>query len=244
MKKHVITRNDFDKLSSVTVRRANPEIHADRIFLNYFVYQRENGKAVEEAVSKLGGEMDSWFLEDPDYWTQYGKFENEDDIEYLRKLVFGERTIASKFAFSRLTGYTFPAPANDSYSYKRYNAGIARGLTHKDVEELCQKMIDDSGTFKQEAGEYINKIPRYLYSIVREYKLDDTINVLTDKRLEKRVIDLGEKLDEKGKFRMKLAGLNKIMVLAEADTYDLCEDTINEFDTFVRNEGILDSNYF
>lgn len=240
MKKYIITRKDYDKLSSVAVRRADPDIHADRIFLNYFVYQRESGKAVEEALQKLGGELDSWFLNDTDYWTQYGRFENEHDISYLRKLAFGQRNMASKFAFSRLTGYTFPAPENDTYSYKRYNTGIARGLSSEDVKGLCQEMIDKSGSFSKEAGIYINQVPRNLYTLVQDYTLDNAVNVLTDKRLENEVIRLGEELGERGKFRMKLAGHGRISVLAEAETYELCEDYINEFDAFIRRAGVLE----
>ena len=240
MKKYIITKKDYDKLSSVAVRRADPDIHADRIFLNYFVYQRESGKAVEEALKKLGGELDGWFLTDPDYWTQYGKFENEDDISYLRKIVSGQRNMASKFAFSRLTGYTFPVPENDSYSYKRYATGVARGLTFEDVKRFCQEMIDESGTFAKEAEIYINRIPRYLYNIVQDYTLDNAVNVLKDKRLENEVIRLGEELGERGKFRMKLAGVGRISVLAEAETYELCEDYINEFDVFIRRLGVLE----
>ena len=239
MKKYIITRKDYDKLSSATVHRADPDIHADRVFLNYFVYQRESGKSVEVALKKLGGELDGWFLTDPDYWTQYGKFVNEDNIPYLRMLVFGQRNMASKFAFSRLTGYTFPVPENDSYSYKRYATGVARGLTSEDVKCFCQEMIEESGTFVKEAEIYINRIPRYLYNIVQNYNLDDTVNVLTDKRFENEVIRLGEELGDRGIIRMKLAGLGRISVLAEAETYELCENYIMEFDTFIRGAGVL-----
>ena len=234
MNNYIITRKDFDKLSSVAVRRSDPDIHADRIFLNYFVYQRESGKAVEEALEKLGGELDSWFLDDPDYWTQYGRFENEDDIPYLREKAFGQRNMESKFAFSRLTGYTFPVSENDSYSYKRYNTGIARGLSCDAVKDICREMIDGSGTFAKEAEIYINQIPRYLYNEVKDYTLENTVNVLTDKRLKNEVIRLGEELGERGKFIMKLSGLGRISVLAEAETYELCEWCIKEFDAFIK----------
>ncbi len=240
MKKYIITKKDYDKLSSVAVRRADPDIHADRIFLNYFVYQRESGKAVEEALKKLGGELDGWFLTDPDYWTQYGKFENEDDISYLRKIVSGQRNMASKFAFSRLTGYTFPVPENDAYSYKRYNTGIAIGLSPEAVKAFCQEMIDSSGIFAKEAEIYIGRIPRYLYSRVQDYTLDDTVNVITDKRVENEAIRLGEELGDHGIFRIKLAGLGKISVLAETETYELCEKYLMKFDTFIRGAGILE----
>ena len=159
MSSHKLTREDWENtpLRSMLVRHADPE--KDRIFLNYFVYDRHYGAAVDAALKKLGGQMDEWFTADPDYWIEYGKVKDEDDIELLKRIAFSEPNRTGRFAFCRLTGYRYPAPDCDADSHRTYYCGRAEGMTPERVREFCAEMVEKSGPFAKEAEKCLKKPP-------------------------------------------------------------------------------------
>ncbi len=156
MGRRKITRSDWENLPSHAVIHADPE--KDRIFLNSFVYQRQSGKAVEKALELLGGETDRWFLEDPEYWTAYGKTEEEEDIGYLREQAMNGSGAEARFAFCRLTGYHYPVPECDAYSHRTFDVGRAGGMTDDLIREFCREMVGMNGPFAKEAEECLKEL--------------------------------------------------------------------------------------
>ncbi len=161
MGKREITRQDWETLSSYSVLHADPE--KDRLFLNYYVYRKGSGRAYEYALKLLGGEPDQWFLEDPDYWTEYGKVECENDTVLLTKLAYRGRDVAGCFAFCRMTGYSFPPPAIDRFSHRTYSCDRVESMTLDLVEVFCQDMVEQRGPFANEAKEMLNSDKYFVY---------------------------------------------------------------------------------
>ena len=240
MGKRKITRNDYETVSAAVVIHADPEDFSDRLFLNFFVGEMVSGRPYEMAIEKLGGSPDYWFIEDPDYWISYGKFENENDIEYLKNLAFKSRSMDAMFAFCRLTGFAFPPPVNDYFSHRTFETGIAEGLTLSDRIAHCQMMIDEVGPFYQEASDYINKIPRFGHFIVKEYRVKDDKDGKKNRLLAKIVLELGEELEERGRIVLKLSDIpDKFMILIETESDELCEEFLLKFETVLKKEGII-----
>ena len=156
MGRRKITGEDYELVSSYPVIHADPE--KDRIYLNYFVYRTGSGRAYEHALKLLGGEPDPWFLEDPDYWTECGRTECEQDIGHLRETAFSDRSMASCFAFCRLTGYSFPPPECDAYSHRIYSCEPVEGMNPEMIREFCGEMIEKEGPFAEEAKEVLKKL--------------------------------------------------------------------------------------
>ena len=165
MGKHHFTREDWEHAAerSILVRRADPE--TDRLFLNCFVYRRVSGRAVDEALAKLGGRMDDWFLDDPDYWIEYGKVREEEDVELLKRIAWSGHDRPARFAFCRLTGYRYPAPECDADSHRTNYCGRASGMTPERVREFCAEMAARGGPFAAEARACLADPPRTVEEI-------------------------------------------------------------------------------
>ncbi len=240
MEKRKITRTDYETVSSAAVVHADPEDFSGRLFLNFFVGEMVSGRPYEMAMEKLGGSPDYWFIEDPDYWISFGKFENENDTEYLMKTALKTRSMDAMFAFCRLTGFSFPPPANDYFSHRTFDTGIAEGLTFADRIRFCQMMIDEVGPFYAEASDYIMKIPRFGHFIVKDYRVKENEDGNKNRRIAKTVLDLGEELEDRGRIVLKLSEIpGKFMVLVETESDELCEEYLSKFESVLKQAGIL-----
>lgn len=157
MKHKKITRADWEGLSVPAVLHADPE--EDRIYLNFFVHMLKHGRAVDKALELLGGEMDEWFMEDPEYWTACGKVRSEEDFGWLRDRALAEDSLEARFAFSRLTAYQFPVSEGSAYMHRTYYCGRLPGMTPEKVSAFCSEMIREKGPFAAEAEECLKNPP-------------------------------------------------------------------------------------
>ena len=70
---------------------------------------------------------------------------------------FGEKRY---FAFCRLTGYRYPAPACDAYSHRTFACGRLPELTDEDVKDFCREMVAKKGPFAREAAACLANLPK------------------------------------------------------------------------------------
>lgn len=103
-------------------------------------------------------------IDDPDdeLWNTYfvlqEQVQREDDFETLKEAAFKDRQDSlSRFAFCRLTGYSWPPDACDAYSYRTYSCGRKSGVTQEGIEALCREMIEKKGPFAPEAEELLKR---------------------------------------------------------------------------------------
>lgn len=101
-------------------------------------------------------------LFDEAYWLlaeQVRQLETMADHELLRTVAFASRAMAGRFAFCRLTGCRFPAPACDAYSHRDYACGRPAWMTDADVRAFCREMVEKNGPFAAEAGALLHALP-------------------------------------------------------------------------------------
>ena len=91
----------------------------------------------------------------------------EPDRESLRHAAFHASGNAGKFAFCRLTGYSWPSPWCDAYSYRTYSCGLKSDILREDIEDFCREMIEKKGPFSAQAQEWLAKLPE-----ISDEKLD------------------------------------------------------------------------
>ena len=145
----------------------NLDLKEDRCYLEYMV-QYARGSHLNRLMKKLGiSELPEKTrnLEDPsdrdyeEYFVLEEQVAREPDAEILKEAAYEASTQMAKFAFCRLTKYSYPSPWNDAYSYRTYECGWKEGMTTEDVIEFCREMITVQGPFAREAEEILADPP-------------------------------------------------------------------------------------
>ena len=102
-------------------------------------------------------------LFDERYWIlseQIVQLTEMEDCELLRAAAFSGRSMEGCFAFCRLTGWRFPAPACDAYSHRDYACGRISWMTDGEVRAFCRKMLDRRSPFASEAAACLAKMEK------------------------------------------------------------------------------------
>ena len=144
--------NDWDDpLPDVQeIRKLDPV--EDKYYLEYIV-QHAYGHRQKTLMRKLGfselpeRRVNPDIPEDDQYGEYYVLREQvarEPDAEILKEAAYEAPTQIARFAFCRLTKYSYPAPWYYSYSYCTYECGWKEGMTTEDVIEFCREMIASS----------------------------------------------------------------------------------------------------
>ena len=129
------------------IRNLDPK--EDRCYLEHIV-QYARGTRQKLIMKKLGiTELPEKTVnpEDPsdrdyeEYFILEEQVCREPDAEVLKEAAYRAPTQMAKFAFCRLTGYFYPSPWNDAYSYHNYECGWKEGMTTEEVIEFCREMI-------------------------------------------------------------------------------------------------------
>ena len=77
-------------------------------------------------------------------------------------------------------------------------------------------------------------------NVVREYLLNKRLDYDDEKVIQSKVLEIGEKLGEKGRCILKRSELpGKISIFIESKDFDDCKKYILEFETFLKNQGYL-----
>ncbi|MBQ6388179.1 MAG: hypothetical protein IJH90_00930 [Mogibacterium sp.] len=159
----------------------------DRLLIEYLVRHlpdRFRSKAMRRyGMKELPEEMIN--PDDPDdevyrtYFILQEQVQRENDREVLRAAAFSDWISSAsirKFAFSRLTGYMWPAPANDAYSYRTYDCGLKSDMLREDIVDLCMEMVITNGPFASEAEEWLDDLKS-----VSDEMLDEWASVNTER---------------------------------------------------------------
>ena len=93
------------------------------------------------------------------YYLFREQVERESDYEALREVAFCNSGSAGKFAFCRLTGYSWPPEWCDAYSYRTFECGLKSDVMREDIEALCREMIEKNGPFTAQAEEWLERLP-------------------------------------------------------------------------------------
>ena len=162
--KHYYMEESF--IPAQEIRNLDPV--EDRYYLEYIV-QYAVGTRQKLLMRKLGiSELPEKRRnpEDPsdrdyeEYFILEEQVAREPDAEVLKEAVYRAPTKMATFAFCRLTGYFYPSPWNDAYSYRNYECGWKEGMTTEDVVEFCREMIAVQGPFVREAEEILKDPPK------------------------------------------------------------------------------------
>ena len=160
--------NDWDTPfpNMLEIRKLDPE--EDKHYLEYIV-QHAHGSRQKMLMRKLGfSELPERRVNprDPedDQYEEYlalrEQVAREPDAEILKEAAYEAPTQMARFAFCRLTKYSYPAPRYYAYSYCTYDCGWKEGMTTEDVIDFCREMIAVEGPFAEEARECLADPPR------------------------------------------------------------------------------------
>ena len=149
--------------SSGEIRQLDPE--KDKLLLHYLA-RHAGGTRRKAALMKLGVSQVSEAPEgytsddmyDEAYWLAGEQVLRVDDPELLKQAAFEAFGEKRYFAFCRLTGYHFPAPANDVCSHRTFEVERFPGQTEQEVLGFCREMIERNGPFAREAAEILNRL--------------------------------------------------------------------------------------
>ena len=88
-------------------------------------------------------------MREDDYWTLKTAMLEAPDIMMRR------------FAFSRLTGYSWPPDERDAYSYRTYACGLKSQVSREDIEDLCRELVYRNGRYAKRAAEWLERLPTF-----------------------------------------------------------------------------------
>ena len=115
---------------------------------------------------------------DPLYRTYFVLQEQvmrECSVEVLKEAAFvNQRESIGRFAFCRLTGFSWPAGECDAYSYRTWQCGLKKGFTRKDIEDFCREMIERHGPFEKEAEAWLTELVLISDRKLEEWAKGDT----------------------------------------------------------------------
>ena len=158
----------------------------DRWLIEYLILHASE-QIAKRAMRKYGiDEMpeERINVDDPDdeiyrtYFVLREQAEREDDCDVLRDHAFRRRNDdMSRFAFCRLTGFSWPSDECDAYSYRTYCCGLKSDIFREDIEDLCREMTEQDGPFAAEAKEWLAKLPD-----ISDETLDEWASAKTERR--------------------------------------------------------------
>jgi len=79
-----------------------------------------------------------------------------------------------RFAFCRLTGYSWPGDECDAYSYRTYDCGLKSVVSREDIEDFCCELAASEGQFAVEAAEWLEKLPTFSDDVLAEWSAGKT----------------------------------------------------------------------
>ncbi len=143
--------------SAADVRRLGPQR-----YLLLLENIARNGDGVRQKAALKILQVDHVPEQDPDYtsndifdeayWLIWGQVLRVEDGELLKQTAyhgFGEKHY---FAFCRLTGYRYPAPASDAYSHRTYAVERFPGITAEEIRAFCREMVARNGPLRPGGG--------------------------------------------------------------------------------------------
>ena len=150
--------------SAGEVRRLDPR--RDRLLLENIA---RNGSGVRQKAALLVLGMDHVPEKDPDYtsddifdeayWLIAEQVLRVEDVDLLKRAAFRGFGEKRRFAFCRLTGYRYPAPANDAFSHRTYDVPRFPGITPGEVRAFCREMAEQNGPLAREALACLDRLP-------------------------------------------------------------------------------------
>ena len=160
--------NDWDTPfpNELEIRKLDPA--EDKYYLEYII-QQAHGSRQKMLMRKLGfSELPERRVnpenpEDEQYEEYYALREQvarEPDAEILKEAAYEAPTLMARFAFCRLTKYSYPASWHYANSYCTYECGWKEGMTTENVIDFCREMIAVEGPFAEEAKECLADPPR------------------------------------------------------------------------------------
>lgn len=85
----------------------------------------------------------------------------EDDCRTLRAAMLdAPNAMMRRFAFCRLTGYSWPFVECDAYSYRTWDCGLKSEATRESIEVLCRELADANGPFARQAAQWLERLPK------------------------------------------------------------------------------------
>ena len=157
------------------------DLHKDRELIDYLILHASE-KSQDRLMRKYGLSdlpVKRINIDDvnddiyPAYYVFREQVIRETDREALREVAFSDEGSAGKFAFCRLTGYSWPPDECDAYSYRTYACGLMRDMTRADIEALCRDMIERNGPFAREAEKWITRLPEISDEQLDEWAADE-----------------------------------------------------------------------
>ena len=139
----------------------------DKYYLEYIV-QHAYGPRQKTLMRKLGfselpeRRVNPDIPEDDQYEEYYilrEQVAREPDAEVLKEAAYEAPTQMARFAFCRLTKYSYPVPWERALCYRTYKCGWKEGMTTEDVIDFCREMIAVEGPFAEEAKECLADPP-------------------------------------------------------------------------------------
>lgn len=110
----------------------------------------------EAYAEKVIADCTSDGIFDAEYLLAEEQIRLVDDAEHLKAAAYEAGYYKSRFAFCRLTGYSFPSPENDAYSHRTFRCERLAAFADEDVRTFCEEMIQRRGPFAEEAAEILS----------------------------------------------------------------------------------------
>lgn len=99
----------------------------------------------------------------------------EDDYWALKSAILeAPNAMMRRFAFCRLTGYSWPPSECDAYSYRTYACGLKSGVFREDIVDLCRELIDQNNRFRRRAAEWLERLPAFSDDELAEWTAEKT----------------------------------------------------------------------
>ena len=96
---------------------------------------------------------------DEGYWLTGEQVLRVEDPELLKQAAFRGFGEKRYFAFCRLTGYRYPAPACDAYSHRTFAVLRFPDIAPGEVRSFCREMAERNGPFLREALACLDRLP-------------------------------------------------------------------------------------
>lgn len=186
----------------------------DRYLINYLILNSSDAirnqimrrKSIEELPEETVN------IDDPDdetyrtYFVLREQVQREPDLDVLRNAAFsGFRDDLSRFAFCRLTGFSWPSSECDAYSYRTYFCGLKSDVMREDIEEICFDMIEADGPFAEEAKGWLTEL-----SAISDEELDEWASEDTEEEEALRPHEVLKKLMAPGYGKIEKAEMGNI----------------------------------
>ena len=176
---------DFSRLS-ILLPALNKE--KDTLLLTYLAVYGKN-MVQSYAMRKLGISETPALPVNPDdphddgyapYLVLREQVMRESDYWVLKKAAFHAPKPMSRFAFCRLTGFSWIPEEDQAYSYRTYSCGLKRDVSREDIEDLCREMINEKGPFQRNAAGWLKQL-----ADISDEKLAEMASERTERRFDR-----------------------------------------------------------